>query len=157
MQTKQELENWYSNFDRWGYFHEPDDEIRLQNILMLLTDYERALDVGCGEGFITRHLPAKQIFGLDISENATSRLPENVIAINKPEGKYDLVISTGTLYEQYNHSHIASLISESASRHVLIAGIDDWLKPYSFGRVIKEVVFPYRQFKQRITLYEITS
>lgn len=157
MQSKDELEKWYSQSDRWGYFNEPDDDIRLKNILMMLGYYDKAIDIGCGEGFVTRHLPAKEIYGLDISQNAMSRLPDNVIPITKPEGKYDLVVSTGTLYEQYDHQQIASWIAEAACRHVLIGGIESWLKPYTFGTVIKEVKFKYREYTQKITLYEVAA
>jgi 2-polyprenyl-3-methyl-5-hydroxy-6-metoxy-1,4-benzoquinol methylase len=154
MQTKDELEKWYSVSDRWGYFHEPDDTIRLKNILMMLDTYESCIDIGCGEGFITTHLPSKVIYGMDISENAMGRLPENVISVDQPNGKHDLVISTGTLYEQYNHKQIYDWIISCAQHHILIAGIKEWIKPYDFGEKIKEVEFKYRDYTQQITLYK---
>ena len=154
MQSKEELEEWYSVSDRWGYFHEPDDSIRLRNIIRMLDTYESAIDIGCGEGFITRELPAKTIYGLDISENAMDRLPSNVIGIYEPNGKHDLVISTGTLYEQYNHKQIYDWIVSCAKHHILIAGIKEWLKPYDFGKELKTMEFKYRDFTQKLTLYQ---
>lgn len=157
MQSKDELEKWYSVSDRWGYFHEPDDTIRLKNILMMLDEYDSAIDIGCGEGFVTRHLPAKTIYGLDISENAMNRLPDNVIPLKEPNGKHDLVISTGTLYPQYNHKQIYDWIIESAKKHILIAGIQEWLIPYDFGNALRIADFKYRDYTQVITLYDVTS
>lgn len=161
MQSAQELESWYSEPDRWGYFSNPEDSKRLNYLIDTIkigkNQYERALDVGCGEGFITRHLPANEIHGLDISNNALNRLPENVIPIQKPIGKYDLVISSGTLYSQYDHESMAKLIKEYSSQYILIAGILEWLVPYSFGKIISEVSFQYREFTQKATLYVLET
>lgn len=154
IQSKDDLERWYSQSDRWGYFHEPDDSIRLKNILRILSYYDSAIDIGCGEGFVTRHLPAKVIYGLDISDNAMSRLPDNVTSIKEPNGKHDLVISTGTLYQQYDHKQIYDWIVASANHHVLIGGIKDWLVDYHFGEVLQTIEFKYREYTQKITLYK---
>ena len=57
-QTKQELEDWYKKNDPWSYKTTNDDIIRKEKILSLLENYNTALDIGCGEGFITTDLPA---------------------------------------------------------------------------------------------------
>ena len=97
IQTKEELENWYNNPDPWLYEATPDDKKRKDLILSLLDHYDTALDIGCGEGFITKDIPANKIYGIELSDNASSRLPNNVNRLLKPEGKYDLVMTTGTL------------------------------------------------------------
>jgi len=159
MQSKQELEDWYSEADPWKYIDNVMDGIRLKNILMLLgwgkKRYDRAIDIGCGEGFITRHLPADEIHGLDLSDKAMSRLPPNVTPVSAPQGKYDLVISTGTLYKQYDHEAIYKLVMQSASRFILVGGIEDWLIDYDFKRRVQFTVFPYREFTQKLTLYDL--
>ena len=158
MQTKQELEDWYDSPDRWGYFSNPEDFKRRDFILGLLEDeqlYKRALDIGCGEGFITEKLPAAEIYGLDLSDNAMSRLPQIVKAVTTPEGKFDLVISTGTLYPQYDHKAIYDMIMKCSSKHILISGIAEWLIDYDFGEPIKTINFNYREYTQRTTLYKI--
>ena len=158
MQSKEELEQWYKNPDPWAYETTHDDLNRKDQILnMFDRTYTRALDIGCGEGFLTRDLPAVDIHGIEISDLAASRFPWNVKRVHAPEGVYDLVITTGTLYEQYNHEQIAQWIKSCACRHVLIAGIKDWLKPYSFGKVISSKEFFYRQFVQSVTLYEVST
>jgi len=156
MQTKQELEDWYEKPDQWGYFSNPEDEKRRTLLLSMLDCgyyYERALDVGCGEGFITKEIPAYTIHGLDLSKNALSRLPRNVTPVDAPIGQYDLVVSTGTLYAQYDHKAIYETIMAAAADHILISGIGEWLIPYDFGHAVRTIKFPYRDYEQHATLY----
>jgi trans-aconitate methyltransferase len=158
MQTKEDLESWYKIPDQWGYFSNPEDTKRRDLIFSLLPDkliYNRAIDIGCGEGFISQKIPARTIHGLDLATNALGRLPENVVPIYFPHGKYDLVVSTGTLYQQYDHKSIYDMIMKFSSNHILISGISDWLINYDFGEVISTIEFPYREFNQRTTLYRI--
>lgn len=161
MQSKQELEDWYAEPDRWGYFSNPEDAKRLEHIIYMLgwgkRIYTRAIDIGCGEGFITQHLPAAEVHGLDLSNNALTRLPANVKPVSAPEGKYDLVISTGTLYPQYDHEGLANLIKSCAAEYILIAGISDWLIEKDFGRQVQMSIFPYREFSQKMTLYAVEA
>ena len=158
MQSKEELEQWYQNPDPWAYKTTIDDSYRKDQILSMFDlDYTRALDIGCGEGFLSKDLPAIEIHGIELSDLAASRLPWNVQRVYAPQGFYDLVVTTGTLYEQYNHEQIAEWVTMSSCRHVLIAGIKDWLKPYKFGKIIKSKEFVYRQFVQSVILYEVGS
>lgn len=157
MQTKQELEEWYDVPDRWQYFQSNDDVLRKKTILgMLPHRYITTLDIGCGECFLTKDLPADRIYGLELSDNAASRFPQNVTRVHEPEPKfYDLVISTGTLYKQYDHEQIDAWIKKGAAYHVLIAGIKDWLLPYSYGEIIEQKELKYLQYTQLITLYKV--
>jgi hypothetical protein len=161
MQSKQELEDWYSQPDRWGYFNNPEDTKRLEKILFMLgwgkSHYKRAIDIGCGEGFVTTFLPADEIHGLDLSDNALARLPQNVIPVSAPQGKYDLVVSTGTLYQQYDHEGIYQMIMSCASEYILIAGISDWIINKEFGKQIQMSIFPYREFTQKMTLFHVET
>jgi hypothetical protein len=157
MQTKDELEDWYKIPDQWQYFKLEDDEIRKQKILgMLDQDYNNALDIGCGECFLTRHLPAKQIYGIELSDIASSRFPPNVTRLKQPEcdTTYDLVISTGTMYQQYDHNLMYGYIIEAASKHILIAGMKEWIIPKNYGTIINQIEFPYRGLTQIVTLYQ---
>ena len=158
MQSKEELENWYRFPDPWAYETTKDDLDRKQKIIDILPlRYQRAIDIGCGEGFVTRDLPAIEIHGIEISDLAAERLPWNVKRVTEPEGLYDLVMTTGTLYPQYNHEQIVNWIKNCSCRHILIGGIKDWLMPYSFGNVIQKIEFPYREFTQSVVLYEIST
>lgn len=158
MQSKEELEIWYKSPDPWAYETTQDDLDRKEKIINLLPiRYQRAIDIGCGEGFVTRDLPAIETHGIEISDLAASRLPWHVKRVVEPEGLYDLVVTTGTLYAQYNHDQIVNWIKKCSCRHILIAGIRDWLIPYSFGNVIERIEFPYREFTQSVVLYEVGS
>lgn len=156
MQSKEELEKWYEIPDKWNYFQSEDDAFRKSQILEMLPHrYITALDIGCGECFVTKDLPADRIYGLELSDNAASRFPPNVMRVDEPDSKlYDLVISTGTLYPQYNHQQIDAWIRKGASYHVLIAGIKGWLLPYSYGEIICEKEFKYRGYMQQVKLYD---
>lgn len=163
MQTKLELEKWYDTEDPWGYRSNPEDIKRRKMIIDMLhrhmpsNGYQKAIDIGCGEGFITTQLPASSIHGIDLSDNALNRVPDNVIPVSIPNGLYDLVVSTGTLYPQYDHERINSYILSCRLHHVLIGGIKDWLLNYNYGKIIETIEFPYREFTQKLTLYEISA
>jgi hypothetical protein len=157
MQSKEELENWYLREDPWNYKTTEDDYFRKEKILSLLKKYDKALDIGCGEGFITKDLPANEIFGIELSDNASLRLPSNITRLIQPVDTYDLVMTTGTLYQQYNHQQITNWIKQSASHHILVGGIKDWMIWSEFGEIINEIEFQYREYTQIIRLYEITA
>ena len=157
IQTKEELDVWYKQPDPWSYETTYDDSIRKKNILSLLNVYDTALDIGCGEGFITRDLPANKIFGIEISDVAAERFPNNVTRIYEPIGKYDLVMTTGTLYQQYDHQKIRNWIIQSSKKHILIGGIRDWMIWSDYGKIINEIEFNYREFIQIVRLYEVSA
>lgn len=157
MQSKEELEEWYKDKDPWGYEVHPDDIKRKESILAILGNnkYERVLDICCGEGWITKNLPGTTIEGIEISDEAAKRFPSNVKRVFEPTGKYDLVVCTGALYEQYDYKKINSWILEAANKHILIAGIKEWLIDTGYGTLLSEISSPYRNLTQTIRLYEI--
>jgi hypothetical protein len=156
MQTKEELDRWYSIPDRWQYFKSEDDALRKRNILgMLPTTYNNALDVGCGECFIAMDLPSQVIHGIEFSDIASSRFPSNVTRVHEPILPYDLVISTGTMYPQYDYKRMYEYIMRNATNHILIGGIKEWLIPQEYGEVINQIEFKYLDFTQLCTLYKV--
>jgi SAM-dependent methyltransferase len=156
MQTQQELEEFYGKYDPWGYENNPDDIYRANTIWSFLDPYyyRRALDIGCGHGFITKLIRANSVFGIELSDNAAKYLPDTITRIHEPVGKYDLIMATGILYQQYDHEKFYKWIMEHSTKHILIAGIKDWLLPYDFdAKVINRAEFKYREFTQQVTLY----
>jgi SAM-dependent methyltransferase len=157
MQTKEELELWYQNSDPWAYKITKDDLDRRHKICKILESYlpyERALDIGCGEGFVTEHIRANVIHGIEISDKAAKRFSSKITRVHEPDGKYDLVTTTGTMYPQYNHQQIYDWVMNSAARIILIAGIKDWLIPYKYGKILYREEFTYREYVQQVTVYE---
>ena len=164
MQTKSQAEDWYSVPDRWNYFKSDEDRMRKEKFMELLSlgkkQYTNALDLGCGECFITKDLPSENIFGIELSDNAASRFPSNVTRLHQPrcDTSYDLVVTTGTLYPQYDHQLLYGWILEASSEYILISGIKEWLIQYHFNaHIIERIEFNYLNYTQQATLYKIKN
>lgn len=163
MQTKAEIEKWYEKKDPWGYEKHPDDIKRRNLILYRLRDlawklpdlfFERALDIGAGEGFITQDLPAGEVYAIEWSDRAAARLPVPIERIDKPDGMYDLIIATGVLYDQYDNMQIQDWIEGHASGIVLTCNIKSWERNYlDATKIIHEEEFPYREYTQHLVIY----
>ncbi len=160
MQEKSSLEDWYKEEDPWGYRKNPDDIRRKEIILSKLRgfgQFDRALDIGAGEGFITEGLLASTIHAIEWSDNASERLPEIVERVEKPEGEYDLVIATGVLYPQYDWKTIHKWIKESASDIILTCSIKEWEIPLEGFKIVHEEEFEYGDYTQTLKLYEVAT
>lgn len=177
IQPAQELEQFYAQEDPWRYDENPDDRRRLDEIRGLLGGrrFRRALDIGCGNGFVTTTLPAEKIVGIDLSQAAIAwarkradALPDadrfefealSVFDIGKLEEKsFDLVVITGVLYPQYIGKSF-SLIRLYIDRLLQDGGvllschIDEWMRfrfPYT---LIDQSIYPYREYTHRIEVF----
>lgn len=158
MQTKRDLEQWYSQKDPWGYETTDDDHKRKAIILSYLKKYKRALDLGAGEGFITRDILADEIFAYEISDLASDRLPKWIKRIEAPEGGYDLILATGVLYPQYDHRELTRIIENHATGTVLTCNIKEWeINDLPREKLVEEFEFPYREYTQHLCVYDFTS
>ncbi len=162
-QPKAEIEKSYETPDPWQYQKTPDD-IRRKALLIAVAaahgPYERCLDIGAGEGWITADYPARFRWGFELSDNAAARFPAAVQRANPPEGRYDLVAANGIMYGHYDHQLFFRLIRQHASRHVLISSVAAWELPQvsGLGKVIFEAKFPYRErLDQRIRMFEVNG
>ena len=162
MQSREELENWYETEDPWAYQNTPDDLYRKNFYLAVLEDvgpyFSKALDIGAGEGWVTKDLPAVEKHAFELSDAAASRLPNGVERVERVDQKYDLILATGVMYEQYDHIGINQMIHNAASNThetmIMIAGIKDWLIPYSYGMIHRHYEIPYREYQHVITIWE---
>jgi SAM-dependent methyltransferase len=172
IQSKDELDNWYSEADPWGYFTNPHDAMRKAKILAAIPkfEYERTLDIGCGNGFVTRDLPGKNVIGLEKSEKAVEWANKNTPShvhyrcgslFDLPDldlPKMDLIVITGVLYPQYI----------SSARRLVIVLIDQILKPggilvcshiYAWLKIrfpyltVSREYFEYREYSQVLEVY----
>lgn len=139
MQSKAKLDKWYEKRDPWNYQSNPDDHNRKMIILDRLLPYgtfDRAFDIGCGEGWITKDLPAHDIYGFDISINAMRQLPDNVTKMTTPllnrqydfkdsitNLNFDLIIATGVFYRDYHWQWMIDKINQHATGIVLTCNI----------------------------------
>lgn len=158
-QSIAEIEAWYLKQDPWDYKIIKDDLTRKEKIIAKLSEYprfQRALDIGGGEGWISKDLPAKSIEVYEVSENARKRLPEGILGTTEAIGNYDLVVATGVLYQHYHFEEMLEIIKKHATKVILIAGIKDWLVDTTqLGSLVYEEEFPYREYTQVIKIYEI--
>lgn len=159
MQSKKEIELWFETKDPWGYEHNPEDIRRKEYILSFLDKrYKRALDIGCGEGWITQYLPARLIYGYEISDNAAKRFPEKVKRETEPNGEYDLIVATGVMYKHYDHEKFLNIILNHASGVVLLSNIKDWEVDLSrLGAPVFQTEYPYREFTQSLKIYDFSA
>lgn len=135
MQSKQEIEDSYRNPDPWGYRTNPLDRTRKQFIIGIAKlfvpgngYFQRAIDIACGEGFITEDLPAGVVHGIELSDTAASRFHPSVTRVERPVGTYDLVVATGCLYGHYDWHGIVQQIEQAKSPGgiILVSNIEAW-------------------------------
>ncbi len=177
IQTPSELDAFYERPDPWGYGSNPDDERRKNELLSLLPHckWTRVLDIGCGDGFITFHLPGQKIFGTDLSSKAIRWANSNRTARNDadrfefftsslfeldPEkhGRFDLIVITGLLYPQYigrSFSVVMECIDRLLENEGVIASchIDEWHPPRFPYSILDVSLYPYREYLHRLEIY----
>lgn len=164
MQPFKEIDEAYLKPDPWSYQSSEEDKKRkdiiIDRICNLDIEFERALDVGCGEAWISKDLPAKEIFGYECSDNAASRFPDNVKRVLKPEGDYDLIVATGVMYYHYDWKTFLSIIRNHASNIFVTSNIKDWqikeLQEFE-PNLIHEEEFPYNEHKQHLRIYRFNK
>lgn len=172
IQSKDELDNWYSEADPWGYFDNPQDTMRKARILSAIPqfEYENVLDIGCGNGFLTNSLPGKQIIGLEISEKAVQWANEHTAPnahylcgslfdlpdLNLPP--MDLIVITGVLYPQYIAESIRLvyvLIDQllKPGGILVCSHIYEWHKARFPYLTVSREYFAYREYSQVLEVY----
>ena len=115
-QSLSEIESSYGNPDPWGYFSNPHDQLRRDFLKSVLSKHSpsRALDIGCGNGFITKTIPASEVVGVDISKAAIDEAKlrssdgnidyqcRSLFELKERNlGTFDCILITGVLYGQY--------------------------------------------------------
>jgi len=172
LQPLQDLEAWHERRDPWDYESNPDDKRRLDVLLSEIPErsYRRVLDIGCGQGFVTVHLPGAQVLGVDVSSNAiewaqrqkTHRVRFAQASIfnlaQQHPGPFDLVIITGVLYPQYIGNALSNIYLQVdqvlAPDGILICvHIRDWYRARFPYLLVARHDYPYREFTHRLEVY----
>ena len=117
--------------------------------------YENALEIGAGEGWITKDLPAKNVYGYEISDLAKSRWPEKVLDFD-PNLKYDLIIAPGVLYPQYDYMSFIDMIKKHSCGIVITINILNWEVNNLSGQIY-DLEFPYRQYIEKLRVYDYSD
>ncbi|WP_162252637.1 class I SAM-dependent methyltransferase [Rhizobium sp. Root483D2] len=172
------LDTFYAVEDPWNYDTTPDDSVRLARLLSALPNrtYDRTLEIGCGNGFVTLNLPGKEVVGLDISEIAVEWARNKAAKRSDADrflfdqcslfdlsseryGQFDLVVICGVLYPQYvgrGFSLVQIVIDRLLRKHGILASvhIDDWC-PWRFPYTLLNAdLSPYRQYVHRLEVME---
>lgn len=172
IQDPRSLEAWHEAADPWGYETHPDDRLRKSRLLAELPgrDYRRTLDIGCGQGFITRDLPGREVVGVDVSAEAIRQAQAHASArlrfvqaslFDLParlEGRFDLVVITGVLYPQYvGHAltcayRIVDRLLEPGGLLVSVH-IDAWYQARFPLLKLRDHFYAYREYTHRLEVY----
>jgi 2-polyprenyl-3-methyl-5-hydroxy-6-metoxy-1,4-benzoquinol methylase len=178
VQNKSELEDFYAEEDPWAYDTTRDDAQRVARVLAALPTrpYERTLDIGCGNGFLTVRLPGAQVVGADVStrgvewarRRATRTVPDRDVSFVdrslfelRPAdlGTFDLVVVTEVLYPQHIGG-AAAVVTEVLRallrpRAVLLTvHIDTWCSYRAPFTSLTVSVDPYREHFHRLELFQ---
>lgn len=172
IQKIKDLEDWHNKKDPWDYENNKHDFKRKQILLSEIPDiqYKNVLDIGCGQGFITKDLPGVNVFGVDISNKAIEYAKEqecdnlkffqgSIFEVDKYfDFDFDLIIITGVLYEQYigkSNTLIYNIIDKLlAKRGVLVSvHINEWYYSQFPYLKIKQIYYPYREYNHTLEIY----
>jgi hypothetical protein len=153
--TRQSLRDIIAHYEKpdpWGYKTSAADVMRKSRILNACRAaagsrqmFSRALDIACGEGWITGELPAHAIHGYELAEEARKRFPAHVYplspellsAADETPLKYPLVVCTGALYEHYDWEHFVDLIERHASDTIVTCSVAHWEHAPAIERISK--------------------
>lgn len=177
LQSKDELEQFYSSEDPWDYETTPDDAHRVARVLAHLPrqDYARTLDIGCGNGFLTVRLPGKHVHGIDVSERAVEwarararrQAPDREISLAAASlfelsqaqlGVFDLVVVTDVFYPQHVGGG-TSVVTEVLSALLQPGGIlmsvhiDGWCRYRPPFTLLSTSIDPYREHFHRLEVF----
>lgn len=174
MQSKEELEQFHSSIDPWGYENNREDNNRKDILFSELPkrNYLNVLDIGCGQGYVTKDLLGQNIIGVDISQTAVDFANKHVskkhitfqqcslFDLDKlfPTKKFDLIVITGVLYPQYigNSSNLVYLLIDKllSENGVLVSvHINDWYKSQFPYLKLKQVFYNYREYIHNLEIY----
>lgn len=173
-QSKEQIDEFYlAHEDPWGYFSSDHDRLRKDVLIAELSGHVigRALDIGCGNGFITESIPASAVVGVDIStaaiQEATRRsksvsveyLAGSLFDLPTLElGKFDAVFITGVLYDQYIGNSlplIYQIIDDLLAEDGILVSvhIDSWYLARFPYPVIRETRYRYGKYFHLLEIY----
>jgi hypothetical protein len=168
LQPLKEIDDSYKTSDPWGYQKSPEDARRKAKIIEAAQSCfeeslppRRTLDIGAGEGWITKDLPGRELFAFECSDNAAARLPSNVKRVLDPVGageKFDLVVATGIMYGHYDIRKFLDIIQNCASNMIVTSNIasweaQDWWAGLDLMKIAEET-FPYNEHLQKLRIFK---
>lgn len=173
IQSRADLDLFHISEDPWGYENNNEDLKRKEILLseIPVQNYKNVLDIGCGQGFVTKDLPGENIWGVDLSQTAIDFAKKNISAgkVNFKQGslfeidrlfeiKFDLIVITGVLYPQYignSSSLIYLLIDNILNKNgiILSVHINEWYNCQFPYLKIRDTYYMYREFMHNLEIY----
>lgn len=172
LQSIDDLEKWHRKNDPWQYNDNPEDKKRKLILLSQLPqrEYKNVLDIGCGQGFITKDLPGRRVVGVDVSKNAIkyakkikkkglSFITASIFDLNNIfKQRFDLIVITGVLYRQYigdSHNLIYLIIDNLLEKDGVLVSVhhDEWCQAKFPYLMPKQSYYDYRDFVHRLEVY----
>lgn len=156
-QTRGEWESFYQQSDPWGYVNRWLLERRRQDIMRRIFKewgpYERALDLGSGEGIVTRSLAehCRNLVSVEISGKALVRQKQQLAGEHRlfvhadafrvafQPGSFDLVCAS-------------EVLSYSNSRAAIAADWVRWIRPGGLFFLVDAILPKYFQYAELILM-----
>lgn len=170
MISKEQLNSIYVVEDPWQYQSNPCDQFRKNQILYLIETlqstygpYANVLDIGAGEGWITKDYPIKHKYGYEAVDAAVARWPDGISRVTDfsiiESPNFDLVVASGVMYEHYDYQLFLNIIQKCARKHVIVTSIREWEVGAvdTIGRCIHSEEFKYREYTQGVKVYDVSS
>jgi demethylmenaquinone methyltransferase/2-methoxy-6-polyprenyl-1,4-benzoquinol methylase len=154
-----EYDDWYEGTGRFADRDRPGWAAELRALVGLLRDLapQRTLDVACGSGFLTRHLPG-HVVGVDQSPAMVALTNEHVAAVVAdalqlpfPDNAFDRVF-TGHFYGHLPPDERAAFLAEAdrLARELMVvdSALRDGVAPQGWGERILNDGSRHRVFKR---------
>lgn len=165
--------------DPYDYWKNPEDAKRRDVLLSYLKNLDpvETADVGCGEGFLTEHLPGKHVSAFDSSDKALESFRTRLQTrgfefssrfdlrrwdvLDKPpeDSKFDLIVVTGLLYHHLlgdaGHlatSNIGTMLKQGGT--LISVHIEDWA-PFEMPLDLTDLwLYSYRSKIHRVEVFK---
>jgi SAM-dependent methyltransferase len=174
VQSKEELDGFYTERDPWGYRSNKDDAMRRARLLSVIPrkQYCRVLEIGCGDGFVTSQLPGDAVIGIDLSRRAIEYARgqadvrttfRQMSLFDLPyagwRNTFDLIVIAGMLYPQFigEGARLVTLIVDDLllpGGHLITAHIFEWYRlrfPYT---TLSRQYYRYREYSHVLEAYQ---
>lgn len=172
MQSQEDLEAWHKAKDPWNYENDKEDAKRKKILLSEIPEktYRHVLDIGCGQGFVTKDLPGERVTGVDVSQVAIQKAKalespvlrfEQANVFDLPrrfQETFDLIIINGLMYPPYigsSQSLIYLIVDRLLEEDGILISvhIQSWYKARFPFLLTKEYYYDYREYMHKLEVY----
>jgi len=151
VQSQAELEQFHSAVDPWGYEQNEHDRRRKAVLLSELPrrSYKFVVDIGCGQGFVSRDLPGDRVLGIDISEQAVSHAQQFA--------NERLSFAQGSLFDLPRTVASSGVASSGVASSGVASGGLEWSGVRPDLLVITGVLYPQYIGEAKALVYELVD